>query len=50
MGSELEKSPLNLLCIEDAEWVEDPILFERPCQCIADARSLVLRIDLPSAS
>jgi len=28
MGSELEKSPLNLLRIEDAERVEDPILFE----------------------
>ena len=45
-----EKPPLTPLCIEDAERVEDPILFERPCKCIADARSLVLRIDLPSAS
>ena len=38
------------LCIEDAERVEDPILFERPCKCIEDARSLVLRLDLPGAS
>ena len=34
------------LCIEDAERVGDPILFERPCKCIEDARSLVLRLDL----
>ena len=45
-----EKSPLTPLCIEDAERVEDPVLFERPCKCIEDARSLVLRLDLPSAS
>ena len=67
------------LCIEDAERVEDPILFVRPCNpeglevilkcvlhevqrtvpkasilastlCIEDARSLVLRLDLPGAS
>ena len=41
-----EKPPLTPLCIEDAERVEDPILFERPCKCIEDARSLVLRLDL----
>ena len=45
-----EESPLTPLCIEDAERVEDPILFERPCKCIEDARCLVLRLDLPSAS
>ena len=38
------------LCIEDAERVEDPILFVRPCKCIEDARSLVLRLEQPSAS
>ena len=48
--SDSEESPLTPLCIEDAERVEDPILFERPCKCIEDARSLVLRLDLPSAS
>ena len=74
-----EKLPLTPLCIEDAERVEDPILFERPCNpeglevilkcvlhevqrtvpkasilastlCIEDARSLVLRLEQPSAS
>ena len=41
-----EKCPFTPLCIEDAERVGDPILFERPCKCIEDARSLVLRLDL----
>ncbi len=40
------KCPFTPLCIEDAERVGDPILFERPCKCIEDARSLVLRLDL----
>ena len=44
------KSPLPSLCIKDAERVEDPILFVRPCKCIEDARSLVLRLEQPSAS
>ena len=48
--SAIKKNLLPPLCIEDAERVEDPILFERPCKCIEDARSLVLRLDLPSAS
>ena len=29
--SDSEESPLTPLCIEDAERVGDPILFERPC-------------------
>ena len=45
-----KKLLLPPLCVEDAERVEDPILFVRPCKCIEDARSLVLRLDLPGAS
>ena len=36
--------------IEDAKRVEDPILFERPCKCIEDARSLVPASKAASAS
>ena len=38
------------LCIEDAERVEDPILFERPCKHIEDVRSLVAASRAVSAS
>lgn len=31
----------NLACVEDARWVEDPTLFERPCKWVEDLRSLV---------
>ena len=32
------------------QWVEDPTLFERPCKCFVDARSLVQASRVASAS